>query len=154
MIAGILSSYTARFQATTLWAGKKLSGHEFAEQMPRGFQDAITPKNQDRRNIIIPILYLTIIILGSIQTWYAGIVAVIATLFIKAIADRFIPADLEYYLLRIAWALDNREADHRKENDLMRADAAHEMADLVKELIIKIHSTGEKVPPFRKAKRI
>lgn len=151
---GILASYTARFQATTLWAGKKLAGKQLSEQMPRGFQDAITPKSQDKRNMITPVSYVVIIVLGCIQAWYVGIVAIIGALFVGAIADRFIPDKLEYYLLRVAWALDNREADYRKKNDMMRADAAHHMADSVKGLIEGIHGTGERVPIMREAKRM
>ena len=151
---GVLASYTARFQATTLWAGKVLAGKELSEQMPRGFQDAITPKNQNRRNTIIPILYLAIIVLGCMQAWYVCIAAVIVALVAGAIADRFIPDKLEYYLLRVAWALDNREADYRKENDLMRADAARHMASSVKGLIEAVHGTAQKVPSMREAKRI
>jgi len=151
---GVVASYTARFQATTLWAGKKLAGKELSEQMPRGFQDAITPESQNRRNMLNFALYVAIMVLGSIQAWYAGVIAIIATLVASAIADRFIPNDLEYYLIRVAWALDNREADYRKQNDLMRADATHQMADSIKGLIEEVHSTGDKVPPIRKAKRM
>lgn len=146
LLTGIIASYTNKVQATTLWAGKILAGNEFAEQLPTGFQDAITPKSQNTRNLLLPILLISILVFGSFQAWYLGVTALIVTFFIYVIAARFISDDLEYYLLRLISAMDNREADYRKNNDSLRADAAHEMSEQLRDLLHTIHGQGMKVP--------
>jgi hypothetical protein len=144
--AGILGAYTSRVQATTLWAGKILAGYEFSQQMPRGFQDAITPKSQTIRNLVVHLSFILILVFGSLQAWYLGIVALFAAYLTYMIAAILIPDDLEYYLLRLISKLDNREADYRKNNDVMRADAAHEMSVRLKDLLLEIHGKGMRVP--------
>jgi hypothetical protein len=132
-----------------------MAGREFEKQMPTGFQDAITPKSQDRRNTFLPILLLAIFILGSFfVAWHAGVVALIARAFVYGMASRFMPDDLEYYLLRRISAMDNREADYRKNNDLMRAEAAHDMAERLKDALLLVHGQDRKVPQMREIRNM
>lgn len=61
-----IGAFAGRMQPTTLWVGKKIAPADMEAELPRGFQDAITPKIQDTFNIILPICYVAILILGRL----------------------------------------------------------------------------------------
>jgi hypothetical protein len=45
--------------------------------------------------------------------------------------------------------MDNREADYRKNNDLMRAEAAHDIAERLKDVLLLVHGQNMKIPQIR-----
>lgn len=123
-------------QATTLYVGKKIAPVDSDTLMSRGLQDAITPRFQDKLNLILPIAYISIVILGTFEAWYLGIVSVILvfvlSIFIKIL---FIPKKMAIYVKYILHDLQNRQADYAKSGDKLRAEAAEEMAERVFELL-------------------
>ena len=62
----IISAYKGKLQAVTLWAGRRIGIPDFESQQPRGFQDAITPKSQTIMNGIVLVLYIAIIVSGTL----------------------------------------------------------------------------------------
>ena len=54
-------------QATTLYVVKKIAPVDSDHLMSRGLQDAITPRLQDKLNLMLPIAYISIVILGTFE---------------------------------------------------------------------------------------
>lgn len=148
-----LFAYTGKVQSTTLWAGRRIGEPEFESQHPKGFQDAITPKAQTTMNILVFILYFAILVIGSIIKWYVGVAGVVIALFSSVIIGRFLSNDLERYLLSLINNMARREADYRKDNDTMRADAAHDMLERLSLLLKEIHGKEMAVPSMKEARQ-
>jgi ABC-type multidrug transport system fused ATPase/permease subunit len=148
-----LFAYTGKVQSATLWAGRRIGEPEFETQNPKGFQDAITPKAQTTTNILVFILYFAILVMGSIIKWNAGTAGVVIAVFASVIMGRFLSNDLDRYLLGLTNNMARREADYRKDNDTMRADAAHDMLERLSLLLTEIHGKGVSVPSIKEARR-
>ncbi len=84
---------------------------------PTGFQDALTPAWQTRNNLIFMAGIVAVIIVGSLQTWYFGIVGLLVIVIARAIAEAVMPKEAVWYLHQIATSLANREADYQKAGD-------------------------------------
>ena len=151
-INGILSAYTSKFQSTTLWAGKKIASEELKDIKPNGYQDAITPKVQNIRNILKIILSISIFIIGTIKIWYLGVFGLVCVFIISNIASKCIPDKIEFYLFKIFTSLVNREANYLKNNDEMRAEACADICYRLEKLISEIRETNIKVPSIYEAK--
>ena len=93
-------------------------------------------------------------VVGSIIKWYAGIAGLAIAVFASGIAGRFISNDLERYLLGLIKDMARREADYRKTNDTMRADAAHDMLERLSILLSQIHSKALPVLSMKEARTV
>lgn len=153
-IAIPIGAFAGKMQRVTLWAGKKIAPTGMELEAPTGFQDAITPKLQDRLNTFFPILLLLILIVGSLKIWYLGIATVIAIFIIMAIVQRFLPNKINFYLKIIIYYMDNRMADLTKQSDVMRADAAKDMSDKLHNLYLEIRDINLEIPDFKDIKKM
>jgi magnesium-transporting ATPase (P-type) len=153
-IVVFIGPYRSKMQVTTLLAGKRIAPEGMDADAPRGLQDAITPKLQDTFNIILPISYVIILILGSIRIWYLGIVLLVAAFAFEAIIQRFYPQDLNTYLRAIIGAMINKMADYKKTGDEMRADAAAEILEELDNLYAEIRDQKPPVPLIREAQQM
>lgn len=149
-LASVMSAFSSRMQAATLFVGKSLCPPEIVRDMPRGFQDAITPRWQNTLNIVVPLMVLTVLVIGSMIVWWGGPLACLATLIVlQPIALRVVPEQLSFYLIRMINNMANRMADYKKERDSVRADAAKEMLDRLTALYSVIQRSGMPVPSFK-----
>lgn len=153
IISSVVSSFTSKVQATTLYVGKLLGEPEFAIDMPTGFQDAITPKWQNTLNVVSLVLWVAILGMGSFVAWWGGILALLITIVVlNNIASRLMPQRLSYYVLMLANDMNNRVADYKREKDDDREDAAREMSDNLKTYYMTIKDSDQAVPTFEEAK--
>jgi hypothetical protein len=152
-LTGLVSAYTGRVQAATLWIGKKIAPSGIPGAPSNGFQDAITPKSQTLRNVLVPVLFLGLLVYGFLKAWYVGVSAVATALVVNAVASRALPNTADYWLMYVIRFLDNREADYRRDNDHMRADAAHHISDLVKSMYKEVAGQDLHVPPIRETRK-
>jgi hypothetical protein len=148
IFVSIISGLVSNMQSTTLYVGKKIAPKDTEHLMSRGLQDAITPKLQDTGNMILPICYIAIFVLGTIEKWYLGavllIVALILGILIKII---FIPKKLSFYVKYIIYDLYNRSANYNKKGDKDRAEAAKETGNDVVKFLDSL-DPNTKVPDF------
>lgn len=146
-----IGAFVAGMQATTLWAGKKITPRGMDNELPRGFQDAITPKIQDTFNTILPISYIAILISGSIIAWYLGIASLIVAFIGMSIVKAFMPKRIKFYLKIINYYMMNKTADYAKAGDSMRAEASKDVTDKLTNLYLTIADDLE-VPDFSSIK--
>lgn len=146
--------FNSMIQATTLWAGKKIAPSGMDKEQPTGFQDAITPKFQDTLNLILPICYVLIFVVGSFEKWYLGIVVFIAVIFVANVARNFFPNKIKPYLKIVIHSMDNKMADYVKTNDTMRAGAAKEISDQLHNLYLDIIDTDPVIPKFSEIQKM
>lgn len=149
----MVSAYTAKMQATTLFVGKKICNPMLQDVLPRGYQDAITPKSQDRLNLIRPTLWVIVLITGSLIHWYLGIIGLIFDILILHNLFSFlVPQNLSYYVNLINIEMANRYANYKKEGDEERALAAKEIGDKLSEYYLNMDK-NTKVPYISEAKK-
>ncbi len=151
VIGGAFASY---MQATTLFIGKKIALQGMEDEMPRGFQDAITPKVQDIANTILPASYIAILILGSLQSWYFGILLLTLSFVGMAIFKKFIPNKLNFYLKIVMYFMANKVADYAKSGDVMRVEAARDVLDNVGTFYLQVKDQDMTVPSFDEIKQM
>lgn len=151
-IVGAVYAFAGNMQAATLWASRKLSPAGNESMMPEGIQDAITPPWLTRLNILWMVGLLAILVGGSLSRWYLGILGIVLFIFFCVIIEKILPKQLAAYIRHIAVSLANREADYRKANDAMRADAAHDFLLEIHRLLEQVTSSGQLVPSIREAR--
>jgi hypothetical protein len=149
-----MGSFAANMQAVTYLVGKKIAPFGSEKELPRGFQDAITPKFQDNFNTIIFVLYLIIFVLGSIKLWYIGLPLVLVILILKGFLRKLWPNNINFYLKMLIQNMANRMADYAKNGDPMRSDAAKEMLENLENLYVMIRDENLKIPSFEEIKRM
>lgn len=152
LICATISAYIGKLQAVTLWAGRRIYEPDFESQQSRGFQDAITPKLQTIMNAVVIALYIAIVVVGVLISWYVIIAAIPCYFLFHVIFSRLFSNDLEKYVIFLGADVMRREADYRKEGDEMRADAAKEMCERLAILVNEIHGKCLQVPSFREAR--
>lgn len=150
-VGALVGAYTLAFQRATLYWGRKLVGapdeaeiiaQKVAEGMSeaeargfamghsafgRGAQDAITPRSQNFRNILLLACLLFALIGGWIMfKWYIGIAAFVGTFIAIRLLKAVFPKDhSEFFRKRIRKQLYLRCESHKAEGDLMRLEACH-----------------------------
>lgn len=149
-----LGAFVGRMQATTLWVGKKIAPKGLDQELPRGFQDAITPKMQDIFNTILPIAYIVVLIVGTIKIWYLGVLLLFISILLTSVAQRLYPNNINVYLNMIITAMMNKLADYTRDKDEMRADAARDMVESLQNFYLKIKDLKMKVPRIIEAKKM
>lgn len=149
MIAGAFASH---MQATTLFVGKKIAPQGMDTEMPRGLQDAITPSIQNFFNTMLPICYVVIVILGSFQYWYFGVLLLIISFTGLAFMKKLFPNKLNFYLKILIFYMANKVADYAKDGDQMRAQAAQEVSDKLSSYYYQVKDSNAKVPNFTEIK--
>lgn len=79
VLLSVITGYTMVIQGTTLALGRLLVS-ESAFIQGTGLQDAITPKKQTARNIVVMILFVLLFILTTYAyAWYHGLWVILAT---------------------------------------------------------------------------
>lgn len=149
LIAVSIGPFASKMQSVTLWAGKKIAKVGLDDELPQGYQDAITPKIQDIFNTILPICYVTILVLGSIKIWYLGFVLLIFSIIIIVILKNFWSNKIIFYLKIINHYMINKTADYEKSSDTMRAKAAKDLTDRLLKLYFEIKTKNLKIPSMR-----
>ncbi|MCF7847121.1 MAG: hypothetical protein K9M51_03810 [Candidatus Gracilibacteria bacterium] len=158
IFTGLLIPYTTRLQATTLNLGKNVgelildvdktkeniqaeaikrkgktnfvTNLKLSSLSKRGVQDIITPPLQSHRNVLLPLLIITVFILSlKITVWYWGLLIVVATLFFGSICGRFMPKENSLYFVNII-----KKYLHRK-MVLKTKKGNTEQAQFIKEII-------------------
>lgn len=149
-----LGPFASRMQVTTLWVGRKIAPEDMESELPRGFQDAITPKLQDTLNTVLPIAYLLIIVLGSIKAWYLGVALLVGSLILRAVVQKFYSNKINFYFRIINYYMANKIADYHKDKDVLRAEAATEMMQKLGNFYLSIKDQDLIVPKMSEAKGI
>src|ERR687893_34315 len=73
LVLGALQAYHGRMLAATMWAGRASAPADFGPTPSNGVQAAITPPWQTKLGTIWMIGYVVVLIAGSLQTWYFGL---------------------------------------------------------------------------------
>jgi len=135
-VTGFLCAYTVELQGTTLNFGREIgkamvdiesiktdsvekgvaqnliTKFKINSLSKNGVQDIITPRMQNYRNILLPLLQLAILIIGSFVTeWYWALLMVFGTFIIASFIKRLIPSfneNSEYYSNIIKKDLDRK----------------------------------------------
>ena len=137
VIIAYYASLVRAYQLTTLAIGRLLIGKSGADK-GTGVQDAITPKVQTFRNIILYILLIMLFVLVTfVYTWYYGIISIvvcflIVTPIISAVF-RIDPAKPKF-ILSIKRDMMNRHDKYQRTNDVIRAKAIQELIDKLEEI--------------------
>lgn len=152
LIVIFVGAFAGRMQAVTLWTGKKIAPFGMDAEVPTGFQDAITPKIQDKFNTILPISYIGVLVFGTFVAWYMGVLLLVVAFILMSVVQRFLPNTIEFYLKWIMHYMANKTADYAKENDKMRAEASDELFEKLGVVYEKIKGSGLKVPDFSEIK--
>jgi len=148
-----IGAFASRMQSITLWAGKRITPEGMNKELPRGFQDAITPKIQDKFNTILPISYVAILVIGSMKRWYLGVALLILAFVGMFIVRAFLPNKIKFYLKIINYYMINKTADYAKISDVMRAEASKDVADQLQQLYFETDD-NELVPDFSDIKKM
>jgi hypothetical protein len=152
VVIGVIHAYSGQLLATTLWAGRAIAPPGSEAMMPTGFQDAITPPWQTRLTLVWIVGYVALLIVGSLQLWYFGVVAVVVALVAFGVARVILPSRVAWCLRLIANSLANREADYQRDEDTARAEAAREMFSRIALLLERVASSGQRVPSMSEAR--
>jgi len=114
-----------QFQEATLYWGKWLAlGNPL---LPKGMQDAITPRVQNLRNILCFLLFPAIIILGLIHfTWYVALIGLAFAWFGSGIIGVLLlpKSESQYFKKKLERSLVRRRARYIRRDDVERAEAA------------------------------
>ena len=148
-----IGPFAAKMQATTLWVGKKIAPEGLDTDVPRGFQDAITPSMQDKFNTILPISYVLILAAGSWIHWYLGVSVLILSIILMTVLQRFYPNKVHTYLNIIIGAMNNKLADYVRDRDTMRAQAAQEVLTKLQEFYLEVRDENLEVPSITEARQ-
>ena len=144
---GVCLGIESRYSVARLYVGRAIVSETFLQKRPRGMQDAITdPSGNVLYYLGLAAFAVTLVVSGWYFHW-AHVVGLIGTCCIAAaITISVLPApdDLRY-AYKIMGNLAKREANYRKENDLMRADATKRVrADIAAMIAMKeLNSVGE-----------
>jgi hypothetical protein len=152
VLVGAIHAYSGRLQATTLWAGRAIAPLGSEQMMPTGLQDALTPPWQTRLQLVWLIGYPALLIVGTLQAWYFGIVALVLAFLVSGVVGAFLPCNAAWYLRVLANNLANREADYQKGGDMLRAEAARETFGRVALLLEHVAASDMRVPSQSEAK--
>ena len=136
LIVSLFNAFSMRFQAATLFWGKKLQPDN--ELLPRGMQNAITPSFQNIRNLFIPISVIVIIVLGFIFfEWYVALSSGAVTFILGGLISNMLPKpESNYYYRKIHKVL------LKKKNKFIKIDN-----DLKLEAVEKIISLLDQISP-------
>jgi hypothetical protein len=152
VLIGVIHAYSGNILSTTLWAGRAIAPPDTEALMPTGLQDAITPPWQTRLTLVWIIGYAALLIVGSLQFWYFGVLAVGLALFVSAVARALLPRRVDWYLRLLMNSLANREANYQKQGDALRAEAARAMFTRVALLLERVAASDMRVPSQLEAK--
>ena len=126
ILSAIFIAYTQGFQRATLFWGRRLaSGNEY---LLTGLQDAITPRAQTIRNIIVLILFLSFAIAGVIMIgWYMALLGPIIMFFLAGFLLRLMPKpEFGFYEKKISRSLEKRRAAYEKNMEPAKSLAVKE----------------------------
>ena len=103
---------------------------------------------------IIPLLLFVGVGLGFFYAWWAGILAFVLYIFFYGIGQysNLFSKRADYYIMFYMTRLMKRAANYAKNNDFIRADAAKELSDELKELLPIYLDTFIQVPDTKTAK--
>lgn len=150
--SSIVFAYTGKMQATTMYVGKKIADPTLADVLPNGFQDAITPEHQNKMNTLNVVLFIAVLILGSMNKWYLGLAGLfVEAVFLKTVIGYFLPQKLSFYVNLLVINMANRFADYKKSGDEERAMASKEFGDKLTEYMV-LMDKNMLVPSFDEAK--
>ncbi|MFC1620175.1 hypothetical protein ACFL45_09540 [Candidatus Neomarinimicrobiota bacterium] len=127
VIIVLYSAYTLAFQGATLYWGKRIASDN--PYLPTGLQDAITPPQQTRRNILMFILLPVALIAGFlVLKWYWAILSGLVVLISRRFAPVLFPGPQEpYYKERIISSLQTRRKKFENAGDMDRIEAVTDM---------------------------
>lgn len=105
------------FQKSTLFWGKKIAPDN--EYLPTGLQDAITPRWQTLRNLLMPILILGSSVAGIfLIKWYMGVIGPIVLFIIANFLSVTLPkCDSRFFKDRIIRDLNRRLIFYRSRSN-------------------------------------
>lgn len=147
IISGVINPFINRIDLASIWLSKVLSAP------PDEIGSEIMNKRLERINhmalrtgggwilgtleTIIPYTIFAAIIVGFFYAWWLGILVYIISLIINSIVElsTLYPKFVDYYILFYYKRLINRAADYSKKNDFIRAEAATEYSDNLKQLL-------------------
>lgn len=139
LVYGIVWGYNSKMQSVTLNMGKYIArGNVYAGKT--GFQDAITPKFQDRLNGFIFVMLFLFIAGFFVFKVYIPFIALFLFLISSLIAKAFSPNKLFPYVGKIIGSLSRRSADYRKKGDLERYKAAKNAIQTVSDATDEIYA--------------
>ena len=150
-INALITPYCNGLYYTSLWYAKISTPEEMAgtpeeKQFNKTIQAALTDGWPSTVIALHSTLIYVIVIVGIVYVWWWGIIIFVIAVFLSGTIDHFFKKNLTYILNLYSYRLANREADYRKNNDLQRADAAHEFNAELMRISFLYFDTKIKVP--------
>jgi len=126
----VLYAITMKFQDATFYWGKLLQPEN--ELNPRKMQNAITPPIQNIRNIIAPIMLISIIVWGIIlYNWWLGLIIVLIVFVLSTLIGKLWPSsDSDYYYKKILNSLVSRGHIYDRNNTTLQKKVNDEILTL------------------------
>jgi hypothetical protein len=136
LIAALLIAYTMAMQKTTHAIGRLLM-NKAADEPGAGVQDAITPKSQTLRNLLMFMFILVVFSLTTYQyAWYHGVWVVLVCFFgspLLSIICGLRPGS-PHLVASIAKDMDRRRQAYLNSNDTLRAEVIGELISKLNQL--------------------
>ncbi len=135
------------------WQG--LIPPEASSVQSRGLQDALTDGWPSNVSFAIGVGTLTSMILSFLYAWWGAVLALLLMLLIKCVVARtnLVPETVDWYILKLMNHAQQRHANYSRDDDTMRADAAKNLADILKDLLELYLNSGVPAPTMKIAKR-
>jgi hypothetical protein len=136
LFVAFFSAYTMAMQGTTLAIGRLLAG----ERKGTGVQDAITPRSQTIRNIVMFCLTVFLFIITTYSyRWYYGLTAVVVGPFLGLISGQVfgLRAGSKQLVIAVLRDMVKRYDIYRRQGDQMRANAMQDLIERMKYISIE-----------------
>lgn len=150
----LLSPFGARLASTSLWLGKTMVPPEAASVAPRGLQSEINEGWPGWLGFANGVLPIVAILLGFVHAWWGGILVYVAYGVVANIAKRsaLAPHTVDYFILIFLQNMVRRQADYTAKGDLLRAEAASDVADLIDAVLKCYINSGILAPTMAEAR--
>lgn len=129
-LLGGIWGYNSKMQGVTQYFGRYMAlDNELAG--PNGYQDAITPKFQNKLNGFFFVVFIAVVGGFFVFNWYVPILGIATFGLVAGISAAFAPKKLFPYIGKIVGSLARRSADYAKKGDHERSDAAKDIGIMV-----------------------
>jgi hypothetical protein len=154
VVGGVAHPWVGRLQGTGLWVGKALASPESAPHMPNGFQEALAHGWPAWLGAVLGLLPIIAALCGFLHAWWLLPVSLLVTISVAYWTGRvsIIPTSLDTYLALYYGHLSRREANYRRDGDLLRAEAVAFLRANVEHLMLQYQGTGTPAPSMQVAR--
>lgn len=135
LILALMTAYTLAFQGTTYTIGRLLVGATEGA----GVQDAITPRSQTGRNIVMFSLIAILFVISALYfRWYYGLLIIVVSIMAGSVFGNilgFRPGS-QRMIKAVTRSMMRRYDAYRREGDELRAEAIQELIERMRDISV------------------